>query len=873
MEEANAGRESFLKGVRILELSDELGEYAGLLLAGLGADVIKVEPPGGERTRTIGPYWRDRPHPNRSLHFWHYNFGKRSIVLDLDSADGRGRLKDLARTADVIVETREPAYLSDRGCGYEGLSAINPGIVYARISPFGDTGPWSVFKASDLVHLALGGVVMNCGYDPQPSGVYDTPPVAPQMWHAYHVAGELTGMQILAALIFRATSGHGQRLSTSIHDAVSKSTETDLPDWIYTRLPHKRLTCRHSFAQHPGSKSGTRGVMAGISRTKDGRWILPYRTYLSFGNSVDAISRVLGRYGLQGDLADAKYSDPEYSGRPGVVEHISAMVDGFVASYLFERDVWRDGQEEGMAWAPVRRPEENIAESHWAERGALRSVGYPELGETYVQVGAKWFCPEVPWRSAPRAPMLGEHTQEILWEERDGVSGVGESIGVTPRPLPQGAGKTSKRGKPFALSGVRVIDLGWFLASAGAGRFLSAHGAEVIKIEHRSRFDAMRFGLGRVPDGGREERERSEKPITPTPTQSPNRSGAFMEINSGKRSFSLNLKHALGRQLLADLIRTADIVIDGFSPGTLEGMGFGYERLREIKPGIIYVQQTGMGQFGSLGKMHSFGPTAQAFSGLSEMSGLPEPYPPAGIGYSFLDWFGAYQMATAMMAALFRQRKTGQGCWIDSSQTEAGIYLTGSAILDYSANGRRWSRFGNRSPFIAAAPHGVYRTKGEDRWIAIAAFTQEQWVGLIRALGCADWASDPRFITLAQRVENQDDLDVLVGEATQQLDGYELMADLQQRGVPSGVCQTAADRCERDPQLRHLGWLVELEQEEIGRWPVREVPVDFSETPPYIGGFLDRSGPSYAQDNDYVLRSVLGLSDSAIQELVQAGAL
>src|SRR5690606_10305513 len=135
------------------------------------------------------------------------------------------------------------------------------------------------------------------------------------------------------------------------------------------------------------------------------------------------------------------------------------------------------------------------------------------------------------------------------------------------------------------------------------------------------------------------------------------------------------------------LLGEVDVLVEGFSPGVLERMGFGWDVLRTINPRLVYVQQSGMGQRGLYGDLKSFGPTAQAMSGISDMSGLPEPYPPAGIGYSYLDWFGAYQIALAMMAGLFRQKTTGQGCWIDSSQTETGVYLSGTAILDHSVNG------------------------------------------------------------------------------------------------------------------------------------------------------------------------------------------
>jgi crotonobetainyl-CoA:carnitine CoA-transferase CaiB-like acyl-CoA transferase len=490
-------------------------------------------------------------------------------------------------------------------------------------------------------------------------------------------------------------------------------------------------------------------------------------------------------------------------------------------------------------------------------------VDYPEVGKTLTQVGAKWVAPGLPWRTGPRAPLLGEHTAEFLAD-----TGVREAPAVRTS---EKAPVFSKLGKPFALGGVRIVDLTWMLASAGAGRFFTALGAEVIKVEHTSRLDGMRMGMGNVPVGGRAERDGASGPIVAPATTNVDRSGSFMEINAGKRSFSLNLKHPRGKALLVDLLKDADMVVEGFSPGTMDRMGLGYERLREINPKIVYVQQSGMGQIGSYGRLRSFGPTAQAFSGLSDMSGLPEPFPPAGIGYSYLDWFGAYQMALAMMAALYRQKQTGKGCWIDSSQAEVGLYLTGTAILEHSAHGHRWNRFGNRSPYKQAAPHGAYRVHGEDRWIAISAFTAEQWWALAKVLERPGWAADPRLATLALRLANQDYLDALVNQATVAWDAFGLMEALQQAGVPAGVCQTAQDRYERDPQLKHLEWLVELHQSEIGKWPVKEVPVKFSETPPYIGGVLDRHGPSYGEDNDYVLRTLLGLSQDQIAQLAGDG--
>jgi len=297
----------------------------------------------------------------------------------------------------------------------------------------------------------------------------------------------------------------------------------------------------------------------------------------------------------------------------------------------------------------------------------------------------------------------------------------------------------------------------------------------------------------------------------------------------------------------------------------------GTHKLKALNPSIIYVQQGGLGELGTYGRARTYGPTAQALSGISDMSGLPDPFPATGIGYLYRDWFGAYNMAQAMLAALYRRNVTGEGCHIDAPQAGTGLYLTGTSILDYSVNGRQWARYGNRSPYEPAAPHGAYRTLGDDRWIAIAAFKEAHWQSLVDVLGLQAAAADERFATLERRLQNQDALDALVEEATVDKDGSALMAELQSRHVSAGVCQTARDRFENDPQLKHLEWMVELDQTEIGRCPVREHPVKMSATPTYVGGRLNRSGPNYGEDTVHVLSEILQLSEQEILQLREAG--
>jgi crotonobetainyl-CoA:carnitine CoA-transferase CaiB-like acyl-CoA transferase len=851
----------FLPGIRVLEIADELGEYCGKVLAMLGAAVIKVEPPEGEFTRRYGPFYQDRADVESSLYHWHYNFGKRGITLNFDDPGEQERFRRLARTVDVVLDTRKRGYMDERGIGYKALKEGNPGLVFARITPFGDDGPWADFKASDLTHLALGGVMMNCGYDPDPTGFFDTPPVAPQMWQAYHIAGEMTAIAIIGALFYRYDTGQGQFLSTSIHEAVAKQTEGDMPSWIYSRKEYTRHTGAHSFWRESLKGPSTPSLAA----TKDGRWVMPlYMKGMMAADEWDRLLALLDRYGMADDLTTAPYKDPVFRLQPAIDRHIIDIIGRFINAFLFDREIWREGQAAGLVWGPERRPEESIDDEHWQARETFIEVDHPELGRRFIEIGAKWMCLDVPWPTGPRAPLLGEHNHEV-WAEVES-----RSQRIVPIAPDVRKHETSKHGKPFALAGVRFVDLTWLLASGGAGRYFAAQGAEVIKIEHKTRPDWIRWGTAMVPPGLRPERHEATGPLNyPIDRNLMDRGGFFLDINAGKRHASLNLKHPRAKELLWKLLATADVVAEGFSPGTMDRMGFGYDRLKAANPKIVYAQQSGMGQIGTYGQMRSLGPIAQAFSGMTEMSGLPEPFPPAGIGYSFLDWFGAYNLATAIMAGIYRQRLTGKGCWIDSSQVESGIFLTGTAILDYSANGRRWQRYGNRSPYKPAAPHGAYRTAGDDRWIAIACFDDAEWKALLNVLGRPAWGDDPRFVDLAGRTANHDALDALVNKAAEDREGYELMVALQQAGVTAGVCQTAEDRYEKDPQLKHLKWLTELKQSEIGTWPVKEFPVKFSETPAYMGGPLDRHSPSYGEDNDYVFGEILGLSSKEIRELVE----
>jgi len=854
----NPGRPGALSGVRVVELTDEQGEYCGLTLAGLGADVVKIEPPGGSPTRRIGPFYEDKADPERSLFFWQYNRGKKSVELDLKKAEDLERFQSLLASADIFLESTPKGELDALGLGSAALRERYPTLIHARITPFGDEGPWSDFKASDLVHLALGGVMMNCGYDPAPDGKYDLPPIAPQMWHAYHVTGEQMSMAIMAALMYRFRTGEGQQVSCAVHEAVAKCTEVDLMTWVMRRAPVFRQTCRHareSVSPHPT-----------IVHTKDGRWVMA-----NLGNHPDDGKRLialLDKYGIESGLSEETAAPPR-TGRfvPGTAPDKSKRdpsmeaVQRFVRAFTYENIPWREAQQAGMLWAPLRKPHENALDEHWLARGSFTDIEHPEVGRSFRYATSKWIGTATGWTPGRRAPLLNEDASSVaaLPERHAPV--------IAATPSAERAGKPSRRGKPFPLDGVRVVDFTWFLASAGGTRFLSSFGAECLKIEIKTHPDTRLAAM--APIGGREAREKATAPLRGV--TDPDMGGQFNNKNPGKRGISLNVRHPKGLEIARRLVAMSDIVAEGFSPGVLNSWDLGYDKLKEIKPDIIYVQQSGMGAQGTYGRFRTVGPIANSFSGLSEMSGLPEPAMPAGWGYSYLDWMGAYSFALAMLSALYHRERTGEGQWIDASQTEVGLFIDSTAILDWSANGRIYTRTGNRSFNKPAAPHGAYPCAGEDRWLAIACFTDGEWRALAELARRPEWLADPRFATLAARLQHQDALDALVAEWTRSHEARQLMMSLQHAGVPAGVCQTTEERCDHDPQLAHLEWLTEITGTKIGRWPVAEVPVKLSESPAYAGGRIDRGAPCYGEDNEYVYGELLGMSSKQIKELAEEG--
>ena len=393
-----------LAGLGVLELTDEHAQFCGKLMADLGADVIKIEPPGGQDTRNIGPFLDDLAHPERSLYFWHYNTSKRGVTIDITNPGGQELFRKLAATAGLVLESYPAGRLPELGLGYENLSASNPGLIMCSVTPFGQDGPWRDYQTSDLLHLAAGGQMASSGYDQE--DVPGAPPIAPGGGNAWHIASHYAYIGILAALYHRDFTGEGQHIDVSVHEACSLTTEGAIAIYLSTGEVVRRHTGRHASPdQSPRIQHAT----------KDGGWI---NTTRSGSNLTPARVKILAEWmdthGLAQDLLDEKYQDPAVVAQSD--QHFAAVLREFFANMPLV-EAYEGGQELNFPWGAVRTMGEIVGDPHLEDRDFFVSVEHPELEREFTYPGPAAIYNGSPWRIYRRAPLIGEHNDEVLGGE------------------------------------------------------------------------------------------------------------------------------------------------------------------------------------------------------------------------------------------------------------------------------------------------------------------------------------------------------------------------------------------------------------------------------------------------------------------------
>ena len=808
-----------LDGVRIIEVASIPAAFAGRQLAELGAEVILVEPPRGAPSRHRAPYLASDEGPERSLHHLHYNQAKRSIVLDLDTPEDAATFRRLAATAHAIIEAEPPGAMDARGLGFDALRTLNPSILYATVTPFGQQGPLAGYRGNDLIGAATSGLMFLNGFPEDPPNL----PGAEQAYHMGALAAVATLLVALAAHDRGDTDAH--RIDASIQEAAFMSTLQTANANIY-----------HWHQQIPGRV----GLAAGLSARnlypcQDGAWI-------SFVVPINApplwpnFTGWLEEEGIADTSTDDRWTPDMRARHPQLLEAaLAELCSRYPRQHLFI-----EGQRRRLLVMPVNDARDLVELEQLQARDFFVTTPVPQLDTELTDVSAPYRFSATPALRGMRAPALGEHTEAIL-----------ASLPPLSEPAPSstalhGAAPTSALYRP--LEGLRVVDFFWLLAGPLTSRVLANYGADILKIESEARVDTIRITGAQ-----------------PTEPGSINTNGVFNDANVNKRSITLNMNHPRGIELIKELVARSDIVTNNFTPDRMDRWGLGYEDLRKVKPDVIMLTMPVMGMTGPYRGFGAYGNGVVAYSGLSQNMGFAER-PPTGIAPLYSDFAAPYYAVSALMSALHHRHRTGEGQFIELAQSEAAINLLGTDILEITANNQLPPRLGNRSR--NAAPHGAYPCAGNDRWIAIACESTDDWRHLAIALGHPELSDDPRHATLDARRASEDEIDALIADWTRQRDPWDAMHYLQSAGVIAGVVEDLEDNVTRDPHLsgHHLVPLQRDDDEYSFLTHFEPVRVD-GRLPPM------RRAPHLGEHTSEILREVLALTDTDIASLVADGVL
>ena len=838
---------------RVLDLSDEKGQFCGKLLGDLGADVIKIERPGGDPSRAIGPFVDDEPHPERSLHWLAFNTSKRGITLDIEGVGGRDTFRRLVGESDIVIESFPPGTLNALGLGHNDLQQINPGIILISITAFGQTGPYRGYTAPDIVAWAMGGHAY-------PIGNPDRPPlrISHHSQSYLHASGH-AAVAAMLALHHRAVTGAGQHVDVSIQEAVFHSTEQQETTARYDAIGE--IYKRGNVWPRPDLD------IRAMWPCKDGHVIWIYW----FGASAHWTRPLIDWMAEEGALSDflRDFDFVNFSWldmTPEILARLNAETQRFFGNRT-KAEIYHRALTHRIQIYPLSTTADMLVDKQLSGRDFWVDLDHPELGKTIRYPGPFARASETSVGVRRRAPLIGEHNAEILGEAGRGTvqatqtgrpgaegrtsGGRGGRQAVNQRGL-----KTASRGqrawseeapaKPI-LDGVRIADFTWALVGPITTKILSDWGAEVIKIE----------GVGR-PD------PRRVAPPFKDNEPGPNRSCTFNPYNTGKRSIALDLSKPGGVAVAKRIVAWADIVVENFAGKAMERMGLGYEVLRGIKPDIIMLSSCPMGQTGPYPTAPAIGVHLTALTGIQHITGWPDRDPVALDSYT--DFISPHFNALTILAALDYRRRTGKGQYLDLSQYEDCVHFMSPLVLDYSVNNRVATRMGNRSP--AAAPHNAYPCMGDDRWCVIAVSTEAEWERFCDVIGNPPWTGNERFATLQRRKENEAELDRLVGEWTLDYTPEDVMRRMQAAGVSAGVVQTAKDMLEHDPQFRHRRFFRQLDHPEVGKNIAPRQPYLLSEAECDI-----QRSPLLGEHNEYVLKKVVGMTDDEIEEVIVSGAV
>lgn len=684
--------------------------------------------------------------------------------------------QELAAASILLDQIGLPS-LAAIGWSRERIEALNPALVHVSITPFGSFGPRAQWSGSELVVSALGGVL----------GLTGTPDRAPVKealdacsFHAEMVAAA----GAMAAHYERAQSGRGQHVDVSIQEVAFSRNVNGILVWQFERRKLHRVG---------GALNYGRAIVRCIWPLADGFCFHTLMTGRLGAPANQALSDWIDACGLRNPLRGVDWLQYNRSTlEPAIRADWEAAIEAFFRTRT-KSEIAVEGRRRGINAAPVQEPADVLADPHLAARGFWRQ-----------QAGVRIPC------------------RFVRLEE-------GTSASAAPH---------REAGRSGPLAGVRVLDFSWALVGSITTKTLGDLGADVIKVESRTRPCLSRLD---VQVSVSRQGEFDDKPW-------------FAHLNSSKRSLALDLKKPESRVVLEPLVRWADIVVENFSPGTLAKLGLAFEDLERLHPGIILVSGSVYGQTGPLAQEWGVDGTGAALSSRTFLTGWPDrgPVIPGAVPYG--DVIVPYVMAAAGAAALAQRRTRGQGIHVDASMYEICAQQMRAALVE-AQTGRAPQRLGNADPWTFH--QGVYPAAGEDRWIAISCPTSAEWQRLCRLAGLAR-AGEPET--------SPADCDERLAAWTAGQAGADLASRLQAAGIPAGAVQDIEDLIEHDPQIAARQSLVLLDHPLLGPFGHVRTPMTFSRS-----SVVPFRAPRIGEHSREIASEIAGLPTERIDELERLG--
>ncbi|MBM4406069.1 MAG: CoA transferase [Chloroflexi bacterium] len=790
-----------LSGLRVVEIADFVaGPYACRLLADAGADVIKIEPPTGDSSRSRGPFPGRTPGPNSSILFHYLNRGKRGLILDCSERQNRPRILELLNDADVLLLDAPASTIDRLNLRYAELASVNPRLIVSILTPFGLTGSKRTYLGDDLITVSAGGLAFaSPGLPDMPRDPYEEPPLRANTHIGEYTAGIQAATAVFAGLARRDITGQGCELDISKQEAVAA-----IMTWEIAHASHLTPKRRNPevFGSQPNAYLPCKDGYVVVAAFLDHHW--------------RSLVRVMGRPDWGASEVFATSAD-----RARNWDALEPLLLEWTTAHTGE-EIAKLAQVHGVPCFPAYGIGQMVDSPQTRSRGFIRKDRLTD--------GSRVLLPGNPIRvNARRGSTAG-----LSAPPGNAFSFIPREAATDPWTQRTSAGQAvhpASRDPRKPLAGIRILDFGQLIAVPYATQALAWLGAEVLLVENPEKLTL--------------------RGLPPYAEAQPgvNRSGGFNLLNTNKQSICLDLGEARDLQIARELVAVSDVVVENFSFGIMERLGLPYKAARALRPDLIFLSLTAFGRSGPMRNFVGFHSVINLYSGLASVTGYPGGHPRI-LGAFFPDYFSGCYCVLAILAALRLRARTGRGQFIELAMTEALATVIPEAIAAYGLNYHEPTLVGNKER--GKTPHGIYRCAGAQRWVAISIGGNGQWEAFCRSTGHPEWMADPRFRDPEARERNAAELDAVIESWTSPQPAEAAEELLQRAGVPATVVFDSADLIS-DRHLLQRHFIADVFHPEIGRRRMGTTPWLLNgERPPEF-----KAAPLLGQHTELIRKSLL----------------